>query len=152
MTPYYCHDVSNHRPIDFLFNSISWQNNTINQYLVKVHELLYCVCIKYVFLWTYLWNISVEWQFVLLNPLQSRSWTTNLILEKWSACLRPHFRCIFMNKFSNFTDVCSWEFHWQKDSIGSVNDLAPNRRQAITLTNDGQFRWRKYAALRSNEF
>ena len=36
---------------------------------------------------------------------------------------------------------------WTKSSIGSGNGLAPNRRQAITWTNDSQVLWRIYAAL-----
>ena len=37
----------------------------------------------------------------------------------------------------NFCEICSQESNWQKNSIGSDNGLAPNRRQAITWTNAG---------------
>ena len=37
--------------------------------------------------------------------------------------------------------------NWQDVSIGSGNGLAPNRRQAITWSIDGQVHWRIYAAL-----
>ena len=39
---------------------------------------------------------------------------------------------------------CSWGSNWQKVSIGSGNDLAQNRQQAITRTNVDR---RIYAAL-----
>ena len=39
----------------------------------------------------------------------------------------------------------------QYDNIGSSNGFAPNRRQAITCTNDGPLHWRIYAALGGNE-
>ena len=34
----------------------------------------------------------------------------------------------------NFTDVCSHGFNWQYSSIGSIDGLAPNRRQAVIWT------------------
>ena len=52
---------------------------------------------------------------------------------------------------SNFTEVCSQGSNWQYVRIGSVNGLAPNRRQAITWTNDDPVHWRIYAALGGDE-
>ena len=39
----------------------------------------------------------------------------------------------------NFTEVYSHGSNWQNSSIGSDNGLAPNKRQVIVWTNDGQF-------------
>ena len=52
------------------------------------------------------------------------------------------FQCIFLNEdigisIKFFTEVCSQGSNWQYPSIGSVNGLAPSRRQAIIWTNDG---------------
>ena len=35
----------------------------------------------------------------------------------------------------NFTEICSLGSNWQYGSIGSDDDLAPNRQQAIIWTN-----------------
>ena len=43
--------------------------------------------------------------------------------------------------------IAPWGSNWQDVSIGSGNGLAPNRRQAITWSIDGQVHWRIYAAL-----
>ena len=41
--------------------------------------------------------------------------------------------------------------NWQYNSVGSDNDLAPTRRQAIIWTNDGLVCWRIYASLGLNK-
>ena len=69
---------------------------------------------------------------------------------------RWHFQMHFLewkwyNSISNFTEICCQESNWQKASIGSGNGLVPNRRQAITWTNDGPVHWRIYAALGGDE-
>ena len=51
------------------------------------------------------------------------------------------------NSDSNFTEICSQEFNWQKASIGSGNGLVPKRWQAITWTNAHTVHWCIYAAL-----
>ena len=62
------------------------------------------------------------------------------------------FKCIFIDeKFlyfvRNLTEVCSGGSNRQDVSIGSGNDLAPNRRQAISWTNADLVHLRIYAAL-----
>ena len=70
---------------------------------------------------------------------------------------RQHFQMHFFlewqwqNSDSNFTEICFQESNWHYASIGSGNDLAPNRQQAITATNDGLVNWRIYAALGGDE-
>ena len=59
---------------------------------------------------------------------------------------RRHFQMNFLewkwqNSDSNFTEICFRESNWWKASIGSGNGLAPNRRQAITWTNDDPINW-----------
>ena len=51
------------------------------------------------------------------------------------------FKCIPLNETFdwNFTDVCSIRPNWQYASIASDHGLAPNRRQAVILNNDGMF-------------
>ena len=51
------------------------------------------------------------------------------------------FKCIFLNENDKIPT-----------SIGSGNGLAPNKRQAITWTNDYRVHWRIYAALGGDEF
>ena len=48
------------------------------------------------------------------------------------------------NSDSNFTEIYFQEFNRQQASIGSVNCLAPNRRQATTWTNADPVHWRAY--------
>ena len=55
------------------------------------------------------------------------------------------------NSDLNFPDICSQVSNWPYSSIGSGNDMAPYRRQAITLTNDDPVYWRIYAALGGDE-
>ena len=43
----------------------------------------------------------------------------------------------YMNFDYDFTKVCNLGSNWQYSNIGSDNGLAPARRQAIILTNDG---------------
>ena len=57
------------------------------------------------------------------------------------------FRCIFLNEDDKIPIRISQKFNWQKASIGSGNDLAPNRRQAITWTNTDPIHWCIYVAL-----
>ena len=52
----------------------------------------------------------------------------------------------------NFTEVLSQGSNWQYLSIGSVNGLAPNRRQAIIWTNADLIHWRIYTAPGGEEF
>ena len=40
-----------------------------------------------------------------------------------------------------FIDMCNWRLNWQLGGIGSGNDSSPNRRQAITWTNDDPVVW-----------
>ena len=59
--------------------------------------------------------------------------------------------CIFFCKnivfLSNSSDVCSKWSHWQLNSIGLDNGLAPNRRHANIWTSDDLAYWRTYASL-----
>ena len=71
---------------------------------------------------------------------------------KWPKLRRRHFQMHFhewkvLYFDSNFTEVCSWKSNWQNVGIGSGSCMAPNRRQAITLTNADPVRWRIYAVL-----
>ena len=52
---------------------------------------------------------------------------------------------------STFIKDCSLGSNWQLVSIGSGNGLAPNRRQAITWTNEDSVHRRIYAALGGDE-
>ena len=56
------------------------------------------------------------------------------------------FRCIFLNKMIELRLKFHWNFskgsNWQQASVCSCNGLAPDRRQAITWTNDDTVYWR----------
>ena len=64
-----------------------------------------------------------------------------LLLDKMAANCQMHL-LEFRFKF---------HWNWQCTSIGSGNGLAPNRRQAITWTNDDPVHWRIYASLGEDE-
>ena len=51
----------------------------------------------------------------------------------------------------NFTDVWSQGSNWQSCGIGLDNGLAPNRWQAIILTNADPINWRIYATPGGDE-
>ena len=51
----------------------------------------------------------------------------------------------------NFIEVCSRGSNWQYSSIGLDNGLAPNRQQAIILTNADPIHWHIYVALGGDE-
>ena len=74
---------------------------------------------------------------------------THLPLDKMAAILADDiFKCVFLNE----NDIIPIQMsNWQKVIIGSSNGLAPNRRQAITWTNDGPVHWRIYAVLGGDE-
>ena len=55
------------------------------------------------------------------------------------------------NSASKFTETCSRVSNWQKIIIGSGKGLAPNRRQAITWTNDDPVHWRIYSVHGGDE-
>ena len=60
--------------------------------------------------------------------------------------------CIFLNENDRIPIQISFNYApWSpidnKPAFGSGNGLAPNRRQAITWTNDDPVQWRIYAAL-----
>ena len=63
------------------------------------------------------------------------------------------FRCIFVNEKFCILIQISLKFvpKWQYVSIGLGNGLAPNRRQAITWTNDDLVHWCIYVALGGDE-
>ena len=56
---------------------------------------------------------------------------------------------VFFN--SNFTEICSQRSNYQYASIGSDNDLVPNRWKAIIWTKVGLVYWCIYASLGLNE-
>ena len=56
-----------------------------------------------------------------------------------------------MNSYYNLTEVCSYISNIQYDIIGSYNDLAPIRWQAIISANDGLVCSCIYASLGLNE-
>ena len=64
------------------------------------------------------------------------------------------FKRIFLNENVWISINIHWSYlpgsNWQYTSVGSDNDLAPTRRQAIIWTNDGQVSWRIYATLGLN--
>ena len=77
---------------------------------------------------------------------------SHLPLEKIAAIWRTPFSGAlpWMKSFyfdSNFTEVCSQWSRWRWGSIGSDNNLAPNRWQAITWTNANPVHWRIYVVL-----
>ena len=51
----------------------------------------------------------------------------------------------------NFTEVCSLGSDWNQPITGSVNDLVPNRRKAITWNNAEPVHCRIYAAQGGDE-
>ena len=62
---------------------------------------------------------------------------------------RRHFQIHFLE-----SKIVVFSFNIQLVSITSIssrNGLAPNRRQAIIWTNNGQVYWRRYASLGYNE-
>ena len=63
------------------------------------------------------------------------------------------FKCIFLNENDIIPIQISLKFvpRSPKARIGWGNGLAPNRRQAITWTNDGPVHWRIHAALGGDE-
>ena len=63
---------------------------------------------------------------------------------------RRHFQMKIVEFQLKFTEICSQESNWQKASIALGNGLAPNRRQAITWTNDAPVHRRIYAALKGD--
>ena len=68
---------------------------------------------------------------------------------------RPFSNAFPWMKMIEFRFNLHWIFpqdsNWQYASIGSGHGLAPNRRQAITWTNDDPVHWRIYASLGRNE-
>ena len=66
---------------------------------------------------------------------------------------------IFKHIFLKESDKIIFELHWNLfpgvqltiNQIGSGNDLAPNRWQAIIWTNDGPVHWCIYVALGGDE-
>ena len=89
----------------------------------------------------FLFNISLKyarWMTGLVESVEN-TFLTYLPLEKLTGMSQTTLSIAFswMKRLyidSNFTDVWSWFFSWQQDSISSVNGLAPNMRQAITCT------------------
>ena len=55
------------------------------------------------------------------------------------------FKCLFLNENLRISEDCSQD---SKTSIGSDNDFAPNRRQAIIWINDGLVYWHVYICSR----
>ena len=51
------------------------------------------------------------------------------------------FSCAKTFELYNFKGICSQGSDWQWVIIGSSNGLPPNRRQAMTWTNDDQVLW-----------
>ena len=79
----------------------------------------------------------------------------NIEFHLWYENYRRHFqiylqwRCLNFNY--NFTEVCSQGSNWLYVSTGSVNGLAPNRRETITRNNADQIHRRIYTALGGDE-
>ena len=82
---------------------------------------------------------------------------TILLLTRWDetkwppSCRRYFLERKCLNFDSNFTEICSQWFNLPWVCIGSDNGLAPNRRQAIILANDGLEHRRISASLHLNE-
>ena len=75
---------------------------------------------------------------------------------KWTLSCRRYFQMHFrewkvLYFDTNFTEVCSLGFNWQKNSVGLDNGLAPNRRQAIIWTNADPIHGLTFAALGGDE-
>ena len=66
------------------------------------------------------------------------------------------FKCIFLNENERISIKIPLKFVPRspindKPVLVQVNDLALNRRQAITWTNDGPVHWHIYAGLGGDE-
>ena len=62
-------------------------------------------------------------------------------LNKITNILQVHFLARKFPYFDpNLTEVCFSAFKWQQVSTGAGNGMAPDRRQAITWTNDDPVR------------
>ena len=81
----------------------------------------------------------------------------HIVVEtKWLEIYRRYFQThamfFYENNFwyfvLNFTEVCLQLSNGQWAILGSGNGLAPNRRQAITWTNDDQDPLQRILALR----
>ena len=86
-------------------------------------------------------RIDVKWNDILCPAYAWDLDLTHWAETKWARFSRWYFQMHFLewkclNSDYNFTEVCSQMSNWQYPSIGSDNDLAPNRRQAIIWTND----------------
>ena len=57
------------------------------------------------------------------------------------------FKFIFLNETSDFTKICYQGVFDIIVNTGSGYDVAPNRRQVITWTNDDPIQWRHMAFL-----
>ena len=69
---------------------------------------------------------------------------------KMAAILQTTFRSTF-SSMKKSIEIYSSESKCQYVSIGSDNDLAPNRRKAIIWTSVGLVQWRIYALPGLNE-
>ena len=61
----------------------------------------------------------------------------------------PQWKLVYF--FLKLIKICFREINKQESNIGSDNGLAPNRRQAIILTNDGFVYWRIYPPVGLDE-
>ena len=143
----------------------------MNQICMQFHSVLFCIAISSVLMKIQLpilymiihAEISIHskllhlyWGIQMVTTVpgnrSSRTWVNSSPLDKMSAIRSRHFQIHFLEWKglyfdSNFTEGCYYVSNWQEVCIGSGNYLAPNRRQAITLTNVDPVYWRIYAAL-----
>ena len=73
--------------------------------------------------------------------INSSPWTKMAAIPRTTFKMHFHeLKILYVD--SNFTQVCSYGSHWQQASIGLVNGLAPNTRQATIWTNSDLNHWR----------
>ena len=86
------------------------------------------------------WNCSKA-KFLLHLNSDGKLFSEMVLRTRWLTFCRQHYQIQFRGKRNfvyKFTEVCSKGSDWQSGNIGSSDDLASNRQQAITWTNDDQ--------------
>ena len=105
----------------FFWNELSWKliknvylNRGPNKLMLQCPSLLH-----------QMYMLFINWMYFICD--NKLCWTC-------CCCWTCKWKCL--NFDYNFIEVCSQGSNWQYSSIGADNGLAPNRRQAITWTND----------------
>ena len=83
-----------------------------------------------------------EESYRVIHNVETYSGQGNIILQ--TTFSNTFFEWRLLNFKWNSIEIRYLWFWWQYVNIGSDNGLAPNRRQAISWTNEGMFYWRTY--------